>query len=73
MPLFLFFSTPTINVSKFLITALLCMFSLKPYTLAGIEPGSEVPQADAMFMAPRHQGIKKPILDRRYIVAYLSG
>jgi hypothetical protein len=25
-----------------------------PYTLAGFEPGSSVPQADAMTRAPRH-------------------
>jgi hypothetical protein len=30
--------------------------SLKTYTLAGFEPGSSVPEADAMSTAPRHQG-----------------
>jgi hypothetical protein len=33
-------------------------FSLKTYTLVGIEPGSAVPQADAMSFAPRRQGRK---------------
>jgi hypothetical protein len=29
------------------------MFSLKPYTLAGFEPRSSVPEADAMSITPR--------------------
>jgi hypothetical protein len=33
---------------------LLC-FSKKPYTLAELEPGSSVPEADAMSTAPRRQ------------------
>jgi hypothetical protein len=32
------------------------MFFLKPYTLAGFEPGSAVSKADAMSSAPRRQG-----------------
>jgi hypothetical protein len=28
--------------------------SLKPYSLGGFEPGSSVPEADAMSTAPRH-------------------
>jgi hypothetical protein len=32
------------------------MFFLKPYTLAGFEPGSAVSEADAMSTAPRRQG-----------------
>jgi hypothetical protein len=31
------------------------MFSLKTYTLAGFEPGSFVPQADAMTTEPSHK------------------
>jgi hypothetical protein len=31
----------------------IAMFSLKPYTLAGFEPGSSVPEADAMSRAAR--------------------
>jgi hypothetical protein len=27
-----------------------------PKNLAGFEPGSSVPEVDAMFTAPRHQG-----------------
>jgi hypothetical protein len=33
------------------------MFSLKKYLLAGFEPGSSVPLADAMTNAPRVQGV----------------
>jgi hypothetical protein len=37
-------------------TALLC-FSLKTYTLSGLEPGSPVPQEEAMTTAhPFHNG-----------------
>jgi hypothetical protein len=32
------------------------IFSLKPYTLAGFEPGSSVPEANVMSTAPRRQG-----------------
>jgi hypothetical protein len=34
----------------------LLRFSLKPYPLAGFEPGSAVSEADAMSIAPRRQG-----------------
>jgi hypothetical protein len=30
-------------------------FPLKPYTLAGFEPGSSDPEADAMSTAPRRR------------------
>jgi hypothetical protein len=32
------------------------MFSLKPYTLVGFEPGPSVPEVDAMSTAPHRQG-----------------
>jgi hypothetical protein len=46
-------------------TALLC-FSKKPYTLAGFEPGSSFPQADAMATAPRRHLDVLTTLDRSY-------
>jgi hypothetical protein len=32
------------------------MIFIKPYTLAGFEPGSSDPEADVMSTAPRRQG-----------------
>jgi hypothetical protein len=52
MPLFLFFNTQTMHIH----TALL-WFPKKPYTLAGFEPGSFIPEVNAMSTAPRRQGI----------------
>jgi hypothetical protein len=37
-----------------------CCFSLKPYSREGFEPGSSVPEADAMATESRRQGI--PVL-----------
>jgi hypothetical protein len=42
-------------LSQYYKTALLC-FPEHPYTLAGFEPGSTVPLADAKATAPRHLG-----------------
>jgi hypothetical protein len=59
MPLFLFFST-----HKQCILSRLCskhnsnaMIPKKTYTLAGFEPGSSVPDVDAMPTAPHRHGI----------------
>jgi hypothetical protein len=49
MPFFSF-STQTKHIQHF------HDFPLKPYTLAGFEPGSSVSEADAMSTAPRRQG-----------------
>jgi hypothetical protein len=35
----------------------IAMTSPKPYTLAGFEPGSSVPEDDTMSIAPRRQGL----------------
>jgi hypothetical protein len=38
-------------------TTLLCfVFLLKPFTLAGFEPRSSVPEVDTLSIAPRRQG-----------------
>jgi hypothetical protein len=55
MPLFSFSTHKQCILSQKHTTALLC-FSLKPYTLAGFEPGSAVFEADSMSTAPRRQG-----------------
>jgi hypothetical protein len=39
-----------------LCTKALLYFPLKPYTIAGFEPGSSVSGADAVFTTPRRQG-----------------
>jgi hypothetical protein len=44
-------------LSRFYTTALL-WFPKKTYTLAGFEPGSSGPKANAMATAPRRQGKK---------------
>jgi hypothetical protein len=38
------------------------VFSQKPYTVAVLEPGSSVSQADAMTTAPRRQGVNPDFL-----------
>jgi hypothetical protein len=56
MPFILFFNTQTMHIESKTHNSI-AMFFLKPYTLAGFEPGSAVPEADAMSTAPRRQGI----------------
>jgi hypothetical protein len=51
-----FFSTHKQCIPALCTTTLQC-FPLKPYTLAGFEPGSSVPEAETMSIAPRPQGI----------------
>jgi hypothetical protein len=55
MPLFSFSTHKQCILSQKHTTALLFFF-LKPYTLAGLEPGSAVSEAGAMSTAPRRQG-----------------
>jgi hypothetical protein len=45
MPLILFLNTQTMHIRKIIHNSI-AMFSQKPYTLAGIEPGSSVPEGD---------------------------
>jgi hypothetical protein len=54
-PLFLFSTHKQCSLILVFITALL-WFPQKPYTLAGFEPGSSVPEADAVSTAPCRQG-----------------
>jgi hypothetical protein len=54
MPIFLKVNTQTMHFTQLYTTAMLHV-SLKPYTVAGFEPGSSVPEADAMSTAPRRQ------------------
>jgi hypothetical protein len=53
---FLFFNTQKCKLQLFLHSSI-AMFPLQPYTLAGFEPGSSVPEADAMSTAPRRRAI----------------
>jgi hypothetical protein len=56
MPLSICFNIQTIHVNHLYTTALL-IFPQNPYTLAGFEPRSAFPEADAMSTVPRrHQG-----------------
>jgi hypothetical protein len=54
MPFFLFFYTQTVH-TKSIIHMSFAKSSKKPYILAGFEPWSTVPEADAMSTAS-HQG-----------------
>jgi hypothetical protein len=58
MPLFLFFRLTNNEYQVYYIytTALQC-FPNKSCTMAGLEPGPSVPEADAMSTAPRRQGM----------------
>jgi hypothetical protein len=56
MPLFIYFNTQTMHIKSKTHNSI-AMFFLKPYTLAGFEPGSAVSEADAMSTAPRRQGL----------------
>jgi hypothetical protein len=54
MPLFLFLNTQTMHLKAIIHTQQHCYaFPKNTLTLAGIEPGSAVAQADAMSTAPR--------------------
>jgi hypothetical protein len=55
MPLFILFNTQTMHIKSKTHNSI-AMFFLKPYTLAGFEPGPAVSEADAMSTAPRRQG-----------------
>jgi hypothetical protein len=58
MPLFLLFNTQTMHSHLVDSTQQHCYaFPKKPYTLAGFEPVSFAPEAEAMSTAPRRQGI----------------
>jgi hypothetical protein len=57
MPLFIFLTTHKQCIPiKSIIHNSIAMTSRKPYTLAGFEPRSSVPEADAMSTAPGCQG-----------------
>jgi hypothetical protein len=55
MPLFRFFNAQTMHIKSKTHNSN-AMFFLKPYTLAGFEPGSAVCEAAAMSTAPRRHG-----------------
>jgi hypothetical protein len=55
MPLLLFFNTQTMQIMSHT-TELLRFPKNLMFTLAGFEPGSSVPEVDAMSTAPRRQG-----------------
>jgi hypothetical protein len=63
MPLFLFFDTQTMHFKSALLR-----FYQKNHTSAGFEPGSSVPEAEAMSVAPRlHKTFLFPSRDKNVL------
>jgi hypothetical protein len=52
MPLFIFSTHIQCTLIQLGMHNRIAMITLKPYTLAGFEPGSAVPQVDAMSTVP---------------------
>jgi hypothetical protein len=50
------FNTKTKHLSSLFAAALLCFRTNLTYTLAGFEPGSSAPEADAFFTTPSRKG-----------------
>jgi hypothetical protein len=69
---FSFSNTQTMLIESLFTTALQCFPKNLTYTLAVFEPGSSVPQADAMTTAPRRQGTDSSFFpDHTYIYVNL--
>jgi hypothetical protein len=57
-----------LNTQTMHFESIILMFSKKTSTLAGFEPGSSVPEVDAMSTAPSNQGMRRCTYECMYFL-----
>jgi hypothetical protein len=72
MPSFVSFNAQTIHISSVTYNSI-AIISLKPYTLAGFEPVSSVPEADTMSITPGTNLYQGQTINSRKIFSILFG